>query len=181
MLCPKCHQPTSYDSSGRGCALCGFDLLPLQSRLRVLYLVSFALFASTLIYGGLVYYFETQSPLPQTTTMPVTLPFIFLVVAVIVFGIAVNVGALIGGATSPGRVQMLWITQLCLAESIAIYGLVLYLVGHSLLWFTTFLGLSWLAFLWIGSGLPKVVRKMSELAVVEARSGGGKGSVREEQ
>ena len=169
MVCPKCRQPTSYDTTGRHCALCGFDLLPLQRRVRFLHIFSFGMFASTLVYAGLVYFLEIHSPHAKVTSLQPVLSYAFLVMSVLSFGFATNVlGRRLQAAGSTGQVQTLFITRLALVESICIYGLVLYLMGGALEWFVTFLGLCLLAFAIVGSRLPMVVRKLEELSVQEA-------------
>jgi F0F1-type ATP synthase membrane subunit c/vacuolar-type H+-ATPase subunit K len=169
MDCPKCHQPTSYDETGHRCALCGFDLVPLRMSLVVVYSTTFALFLSTLIYAGLVFGFELQgwSAKPAAALSPV-LVYGLLVVSVLIFGIGASIGRRFASASTMRQVQRLFLIQMALAEAIAIYGLLLYILGHSLQWFVTFLGLSWLAFLHFGSRLPVVVRRLGELAASEA-------------
>jgi hypothetical protein len=169
MDCPKCHQSTSVGLGSMVCPLCGFDLGPVQQRLRVLYAIGSAIFASVLVYGGLVWFMEQQAGFrPPSRPLAPALPYALLAVSVVVFGIAVHVlRKRVAEADSGDALHTLTIIRLALAESIAIYGLVLYLVGRSLEWFVTLLGLSLLAFALIAAQMPQVARRMGELMVKE--------------
>lgn len=174
MDCPKCHQTTVAGSGSMVCPLCGFDLGPLQQRLRVMYAISFGLFVSVAIYGGLVWFLEQQADFrASVATLPPALPYVFLALGVVVFGIAAQVlRKRVLTAPSMPAVQTLMVIRLALAESIAIYGFVLYMVGRSVEWFVILLGLSFLTFLFIAASMPQVARRMAELALGEEANGG---------
>jgi hypothetical protein len=170
MHCPRCQQTTTYDQNGRLCVLCGFPLREAQRRMNLIYLLTSALFGSTLLYGIVVYVLETMVKLPPPPALPVVLPYVLLVVAVLCFGLGVSFGRRgLERATTPIALQRTLIIELALFEAIALLGLGLYLLTHSLLWFTTFLGLSWLAFLWVGSQSPQLARLVSQLMIVELK------------
>jgi F0F1-type ATP synthase membrane subunit c/vacuolar-type H+-ATPase subunit K len=173
MDCPKCHQTTSVGSGSVVCPLCGFEIEPLQQRLRTVYAISFALFASVAIYGGLVWFLEQQSGFRGSArALPPALPYVFLALGVVVFGIVIQVlRRRVPTAPSMAALQTLMVIRLALAESIAIYGFVLYLVGRSVEWFVILLGLSFLTFLFIAASMPQVARRMAELALGEEANG----------
>lgn len=176
MNCPRCHQTTTYDQTGRCCVLCGFPLGEAQRRMTRIYLLTSVLFGSTLLYGIVVYVLETMVKLPPAPALPAALPYALLVVAVLCFGLGVSFGRRgLERATTPNALQRALIIELAFFEAIALLGLLLYLLTHSLLWFTTFLGLSWLAFLWVGTQSPQLARLVSQLMIVELeqRSDGG--------
>jgi F0F1-type ATP synthase membrane subunit c/vacuolar-type H+-ATPase subunit K len=153
-----------HASSREPCPLCRFDLQPFARRVQIIYVISFAFFLSTLIYGGLVLFLETGRMI-QPRTVPVELPFALLVLAVLQFGAAVNMGKRLGQAATMQRVQTIFLIKLALVEAVAIYGIVLYLLTASIQWFVTFLGLSWLGFILSGGQMPHIVHRLAELAV----------------
>jgi cytochrome bd-type quinol oxidase subunit 2 len=173
MDCPKCHQTTVAAADSTLCPLCGFDLGPMQQRLRGIYVISFGFFVSTVVYGALVYFMEHQNGFRAPAgALPPGLAYALLVVAVIVFGLATHVlRKRVPTAREAAQLQTLTIVRLALAEAIVMCGLVLYFVGRSVEWFVVFLGLSFLAFLLIAGSMPHVVRRMGELVVAEAEGG----------
>jgi F0F1-type ATP synthase membrane subunit c/vacuolar-type H+-ATPase subunit K len=165
MICPKCHQPVQ-PQPGEACPLCRFDVQPFMRRVQTIYVISFAFFLSTVIYGALVFFLETRRAI-EPQTIPVELPFALLVVAVLQFGVAANVGKRLGQAATMQRVQTIFLIRLALVEAVAIYGLVLYMLTASIHWFVTFLALSWLGFILSGGQMPHIVQRLAELSVEE--------------
>ncbi|MHB8994417.1 MAG: hypothetical protein ACYC63_04125 [Armatimonadota bacterium] len=166
MICPKCSQSVGPATAEGRCPLCGFSLRSFQQQMTRLYLLSTAFFVSTVLYGGLVYLLDTQRLL-QPVTMPGFLPYVLLVLSVLVFGAAIKVGQRVATATTMTAVQRLIIIKLGLIESIAIYGLLIYMLSNSLQWFVTFLALALLGFMQTASQMPSVAEQLSRLAVIE--------------
>jgi F0F1-type ATP synthase membrane subunit c/vacuolar-type H+-ATPase subunit K len=166
VICPKCSQSVGPATAESKCPLCGFSLRAFQQQMTRLYLLSTAFFVSTVIYGGLVYLLDTQRLL-QPAGMPGFLPYLLLVLAVLVFGVAIKVGQRVATATTMAAVQRLIIIKLGLIESIAIYGLLIYMLSNSLQWFVTFLALALLGFMQTASQMPSVAEQLSRLAVIE--------------
>jgi hypothetical protein len=166
VICPKCSQSVGPATAECKCPLCGFSLRPFQQQMTRLYLLSTAFFVSTVIYGGLVYLLDTQRLL-QPAKMPGFLPYVLLVLGVLIFGAAIKVGQRIATATTMAAVQRLIIIKLGLIESIAIYGLLIYMLSTSLQWFITFLALALLGFMQTASQMPSVAEQLSRLAVIE--------------
>ena len=170
MGCPHCHQPTYCEPDGTKCVLCGFDLQPVQRRVTQFYLISFAIFASTVLYAGLVYYFEQQGKLPKPQAVP---DFVLYLLLALGIGQVSLSGALFRNrlktVTTMATLHRLYIVFLGCAEALALYGMLVYFLSHSLPWFTGFLALSWIAFLWAGSNLPLVVQRLGESAVLESK------------
>ena len=166
MTCPKCSQTIGQPTEEGKCPLCGFSLRAFQQQMMRIYLLSTGFFFSTVIYGGLVYLLDTQR-LVKATDMPAFLPYGLLVVGVLIFGIAIKVGQRVATATTMVAVQKLIIVKLGLIESIAVFGLLIYMLSTSLQWFVTFLALALLGFMQTASQMPSVAEQMSRLAVIE--------------
>jgi len=165
MVCPKCCQPVQVQA-GPCCPLCGFALQPFRRRLRTLYLLSFALFASTLIYSVLVFFLETRG-MARPSSLPAALPYALLIVGVLQLGLARRLGRPLAQLTAMTQVQSLFLVRLALVEAVAVMGLAVYLLTGSIQWYVTFLAISWAGFLVIGSQLPHLAQRLAELAVEE--------------
>lgn len=174
MDCPKCHQPSMPTGPTGQCPLCGFELLRVQQQIMRLYVLSSAIAGSVIVYGLAVFLLEQQGYRPALAALPTALPYGLLVLGVLVVGVAVQrLGREVVRATTVLRLRTLTIVRLTLAEAVAIFGLVLYLLSGSLQWFATFVGLSFLAFMLLAAQMPAVVRRMGELLVAEDQTPGG--------
>lgn len=170
MTCPKCAQSVGQPTAEGACPLCGFNLAPFRARLMTLYALTTAFFMSTLAYCGVVYVLSAH-PLPhQAQGSQEIMTYTLLVLAVLVFGVAIKVGQRLPLTTSMNQLQRLFIVKMALIESIAIYGLLLYLLFGSMQWFAVFLGLSLLGFMQTGSQMPSVADQLARLAVLEDAS-----------
>ena len=165
MICPKCNQLVQ-PQRGEPCPLCQFDVQPFARRVQAVYAISFSFFLSTMIYGALVFLLETGRMI-HPHAIPVQLPFALLVLAVLQFGAAVNVGKRLDQAPTMQRVQTIFLIKLALVEAAAIYGILLYMLTASIHWFVTFLALSWLGFILSGGQMPHIVQRLAELAAQE--------------
>lgn len=132
-----------------------------------LYALTTAFFLSTLIYCGIVYVLSAH-PLPrQPQASQEIITYALLVLAVLIFGLAVKIGQRLPLTTSMTQLQSLFIVRMALIESIAVYGLLLYLLFGSMQWFVVFLGLSLLGFMQAASQMPSVAEQLARLAVLE--------------
>jgi hypothetical protein len=165
MVCPKCCQPVQVQAEAC-CPLCGFALQAFTQRLRMLYLLSFALFASTLIYSVLVFFLETRG-LARPSSIPAALPYALLAIGVLQLGLARRIGRPLAQLTAMTQVQSLFLVRLALVEAVAVMGLVVYLLTASIHWYVTFLAISWVGFMVVGSQLPRLAQRLAELAVEE--------------
>ena len=171
MDCPKCHQPSQPTGPEGRCPLCGFGLQRVQRYLLTLYLLTSAFTGSVLVYGGLVFLLEQQGYKAPSAALPAVLPYTFLVVGVLLVGVAVQrLGREVPRATSVARLQTLTIVRLALVEAVAIFGLVLYMLSGSLQWVATFIGLSLVALLLLAAQMPRLAQRVGELAVREAET-----------
>lgn len=176
MDCPECHQAVPPVAGSTLCPLCGFNLGLVYRRLRGIYVISFGFFASTLVYGALVWLLEQQNGFrAPATELPAGLAYAFLVVAVIAFGLATHIlRRRVAMSRDAARLQSLMLVRLALAEAIVIFGLLLYFVGRSVEWFVVFMGLGFLAFVLIATSMPQVAQRIGELVVAEAEGAGGR-------
>ena len=169
MTCPKCSQPVDQPTAEGRCPLCGFSVATFRKHLSRIYLLSTAFFVSTVFYGGMVYWLDTQHVL-KAGQMPAFFPYLLLVISVLLFGAAVKFGQRVATATSMAMVQRLLMIKLAMIESIAVYGLLIYFMSTSLQWFVTFLALSLLGFMQTASQMPSVAEQLARLAVMEDSS-----------
>lgn len=167
MICPKCSQPVQV-GAGACCPLCGFALAGFTQHLQKVYVVNFGFFASTLIYSGLVYFLETREVL-QPAGLPAELPYVFLVIAVLMLGLARRIGRPLEQLPTMSGVLSWFIMRLALVEAVAVFGLLAFFLTVKLHWFVTFLAMSWVGFLIVGSQMPRVAQRLAELAVEEER------------
>jgi hypothetical protein len=166
LICPKCSQPLGQPTAEGKCPYCGFSLAEFRQQLTRIYLLSTAFFISTVIYGGLVFWFDTHHVI-KPINLPAFLPYVLLIVSVLLFGLAVKFGQRVATASSMATVQRLMIVKVALFEMIATYGLVFYLLSNSLQWFVTFLALALLGFMQTASQMPSVADQLARLAVIE--------------
>jgi len=151
---------------GECCPLCGFVMAPFMRRLQTLYVLSFAFFASTLLYSGIAYFLETRGLVTQAV-IPTQLPYLLLVVAVLDLGLARRIGPPLAQVKDMPQVQSLFLIRLALVEAVALMGLVVFLLTASIHWYVTFLAVSWFGFIVVGSQMPHLAQRLAELAVAE--------------
>lgn len=152
---------------GDNCPLCGFVIHPFMRRLQTVYTLSFAFFTSTLVYSILVYFLETRQVL-RPAELPLPLPYALLVLAVLDMGLARRIGPPLEQIKTMQQLLKVFLLRLAVVEVIAVVGLALYMVSASIHWFVAFLAISWVGFLVVGSQMPRVAQRLSELAVQEA-------------
>lgn len=148
---------------GDCCPLCGFELKPFMQRLQAVYAISFGFFVSTLIYAVVVYFLDTRG-VRLGVAMPTMLPYILLIAAVLVLGVARKLQPA-AQVRDMSRIQSVFFVKLAMVEAVAVIGFVMYLLSGSLQWFVTFLAVSWLGFIIVGTQMPALVNRMAELAV----------------
>ncbi|MCE5238496.1 hypothetical protein LLH23_08385 [bacterium] len=170
MICPKCHQPVQV-TAGDCCPLCGFRLRPYRQRLQTIYTLGFAFFASTLIYSILVYFLDTRGVV-RPLALPPVVPYVALVVAVLNLGLARRVGPPLEQLKTMAQLQQVFLVRMALVEAAAVLGVVIYVLTASLPWFVTFLAISWVGLLVVGSQMPHLGQRLAELAVEETSSRG---------
>ena len=163
MLCPQCQQGVP-ELRGEACPYCGFPCAEFDRRVRVIQIMLFALFASTLIYGGLVAFLELATryqPLGLGESEPIV-GTAFLIVAAVAFlaSLAFERNALEHGTLDSYARTVIILAAI--AELPAMFGLVMYLLAGSLPWMVVFLAASWVLFLRLGTRLPWILRGITD-------------------
>jgi len=116
-----------------------------------------------------VYLLETQGAL-HPVPVPVQLPYVLLVLAVLDLGLARRIGPPVEQMKTMQQVQNVFLIRLALVEAIAVVGLLVFMLTASIHWFVTFLAISWVGFLVVGSQMPRLAQRLAGLAVEEGVS-----------
>lgn len=164
---------SATDESGC-CANCGYDGRRVSRVVFRLYGLGSILFLTTALFSALVFALEMEivSFYIHPLTPPPALPYIFLAAAVLAFGVVWSLSREMHRTKSMERIGRGYMLQIALCELMCIAGLGLYFAGGSIEWFVTFLGLGWMAFIFSGSQLPGLVRRMHEICADEIKPPG---------
>lgn len=167
MRCSSCLQDMTPNQDGT-CSLCGKPAgKAMPARMR-LYVITSALFMSTLVYAGLVFMLEQTGAKKPEQELPgqllQVLPPVFLAVAAMGFGL---------GQWAAGRVSRInpvtaAILEGAAAEVPVLLGLVLYFMFHTVSWFAVFMGASWLFYMYLSLKIPGYA---AALDAMEAQAG----------
>ncbi len=163
MRCPQCRQEVQ-ELRGEACPYCGFPCAEFDRRVRVIQVILFALFMSTLLYGVLVAILEMV-----VRYRPAGLGEVEHVVGGAMLGAAAGVflaslafeRRALEAATLDSYAHTVIILA-AIAELPAVFGLVMYLLAGSLPWMVVFLAASWVLFLRLGTRLPLVLRGITD-------------------
>ncbi len=153
MRCPACKQEITVPLDGARCPLCGAGIGPARQHVLQLYIICGAIFASVLMYGVAVALLETTGY--QAMAAPVSMirtAFLALCVLMPIPLVVLERRLLDGGTVPAVKSAAVVVASLC--ESIAVLGLVLYLLGGGVKWFAIFTGLSFVSFLYLASRIP---------------------------
>ena len=153
MRCPTCKQEIAAPTTDNCCPLCGASIGPVRQRVTLLYVVSGSIFASVLIYGAIVAIMESTG-FASGAGAPDAIKYVFLGIALCMY---VPIGFVERQLLARETAQAVWsaaIVVAALCESIAILGLVLYFLGEGVKWFSIFLGLSLVSFVYLASRMP---------------------------
>ncbi len=162
--CPSCQNPTLLDEDGN-CMVCGFCIGRVQRLISRLYFILTAVTISTVFLGVVVFVIEQYGP-PEPAA-PAYLAYIFLAVAAVTGLGPVFLRKILKRAPDAQFVMKCLVVMAGLAESIAVMGLVLYLLLGSIKWFVVFLGISWLVFTMLGIQLSDAIAEYEQRLVVE--------------
>ncbi len=167
MNCPACGQANNAPGTS-DCPLCGFPVGKVNRRVFPIYIVTGAVFFSTLIYAGLVYILSTSGTVQPT---PVGDVVFYMLLAMVV----------------PVAVTMMLVKNIiikaALAEVPAVYGIVAYFLTGEVANFVIFLGASWVLFIWLSTQIVGYVAEIQREAVEKYQRSRelGRPSVRSEQ
>ena len=177
MPCPTCHQHFRAPTPDGRCPLCGAPVAGVQREVTTLYIVTGAIFASVLVYAGIVAFLETTGEAPAAEAAPI-LRHLFFAVALAVCLQVVLVRRWLSAKLGRDTLQSVMSEALisaALCEFVAILGLVLYFLGGGVNGFVLMLVVSVLGFLHLGSQMPWYVRRLEEYAVRDAEHNGSRG------
>ena len=149
MNCPACGQP-SEARWAQDCPLCGFPVGELNRRIFPIYLVTTAVFLSTVIYAVVVYVLSTSGTIQANPSGEMV--FYILLVMVIPVAIAIPIVKNV-------------MVKATLAEAPAVYGLVAYFLTADIAKFAIFLGISWVLFIWLSTQIIGYVTHIQREAV----------------
>ena len=160
MRCHACKQEIEQRRPDGCCPLCGATAGPAHREIMQIYIITGAFFASVLVYGGIVAFLETTNFTPVRAAPQ--LPYSLLVLAAALLGamLAAERQLLARKTTAGARAAALVTAALC--ETIALFGLVAYVLGGGMGWVVVFLGLALAGFVYLSSRLPVYVRTIEE-------------------
>ena len=154
MNCPACGQPSKAQWN-QDCPLCGFPLVEVNRRVFPIYIVTGAVFLSTVIYAGLVYIMSTTTAIRPNPAGDI----VFYALAAMVVPVAIAMA-----------VVKHIIAKAALAEGPAVYGIVAYFLTGDVAKFVILLGISWVLFIWLSTQIVDHVAQIQREAVKKWRS-----------
>ena len=160
MRCSACNQEFQRVGTSGSCPLCGAPARAGSPRIAQLYLISGGLFASTLLYGAMVTVLMSTGydrPAP-----PPILRHALLGATLMVWAAMRTVER-----SMLARKTVAGVTSACMAvgamsETVAVFGLVLFFLGDGIKWFTVFLGLALVSFIYLATRMPTYARLLTE-------------------
>ena len=164
MTCPGCAQQFDQPGEQGQCPFCGYPCAAYQRYVTITQIIVGAVFASTLIYAGIVAAIELTEalPLPGPTVEETPLGVALLLASVVVLAVSVVVERAMLEKREPMAVQRAAIVLAAVAEAPAVFGLALYLLSGSIQWFVAFIAVSWAFFLRLGLRLPAYLHQISQ-------------------
>ena len=164
MTCPGCAQQFEQPGEQGQCPYCGYPCAAYQRYVTITQVIVGVVFASTLVYGGLVAFLELvvqYRPVSYPTSERIfggallLLSFVLLIVSLRFE----RAGLAKGDAPSLQR----GVTMLAaLAEVPAMWGLLIYLLFGSMQWLVVGMAISWALFFRLGVRLPVYLHRISQ-------------------
>ena len=164
MICPSCQQRVDPAVGDGACPYCRYPCRQFHLQVTMTQVVIWAIFALTLVYGALVAVLELAvgyRPAGGTAASNLFGGLLLVpLLGIVIFFKRAQAKAV--SASEPSAMRSALTVAAALAEAPAIYGLLMYLVSGSIMWFTIFLGVSWLLFLDLGLRLPEYLNRMKD-------------------
>ena len=163
MICPSCQQRVDPKAGEGTCPYCRYPCREFHLQVTLTQTIIWAIFGTTLIYGALVAVLELAVGYRAGGATPNNVFIGGLLVAslgIVIFFKRAQAKAV--SAAEPSAMRHALTVAAALAEAPAIYGLLMYLLSGSIMWFTIFLGVSWLLFLDLGLRLPEYLNRMKD-------------------
>ena len=163
MDCPNCHQAIPQLPPDGCCPLCGHKVGVARRQVTTLYVITGAITASVFVYGALVFILEStgyQRPEPQPL-----LCYGCLALSIALFApMFILERKMLAKETVQG-VRSATVMVGALAESMALYGLVLYFIGGGIKWFVILLGVSLVGFMYLATRIPTYARLLEKYTI----------------
>ena len=164
MICPRCQQQAEELTDEGRCPYCRYPVADYHRQITMVQIVLGAIFGSTLIYGVVVAVLELAVGYRPTGAGEPSNIFVggllVALLGVVVFFRRAEARAL--SASEPPAMRSALVVAAALAEAPAIYGLLMYLLFGSIMWFAIFVGASWLLFLRLGMSLPQYLNTLRD-------------------
>jgi len=164
MTCPGCTQQFEQPGGQGQCPFCGYPCAAYQRYVTVTQIIIGVVFASTLVYGGIVAFLELA--VQYQPTAPAELQRFFgaalLSVSFVVLIASLRIERAILAKEDPLSLQRATTVLAAAAEAPAIFGFVMYLLFGSIQWLVASMAISWALFLRLGVRLPVYLHRVSE-------------------
>ena len=164
MICPSCQQRVDPKAGEGTCPYCRYPCREFHLQVTLTQTIIWAIFALTLVYGALVAVLELAvgyRPAGGTAASNLFGGLLLVpLLGIVIFFKRAQAKAV--SASEPSAMRSALTVAAALAEAPAIYGLLMYLLSGSIMWFTIFLGVSWLLFLDLGLRLPEYLNRMKD-------------------
>jgi hypothetical protein len=164
MVCPGCAQRFEQAGEEGKCPYCGYPCAEYQRQVTSMQVVLGAIFASTLVYAGLVAFLELvarrEPPMAPDLAWVAGLALIVVSAGAVVASLVMEPAVLAGGDLASVRKAAALLAVA--AETPTVSGVLFYLLTGSIQWFVVSLGVSWVLFIRLGVRLPSYLQRISE-------------------
>ncbi len=155
--CPKCG---SAEISGGICQACGFPAGKVNQFMMQSYLITGAMAGSVLIYAAIAFALTANAEAPGSAPQFLPPALLFLAATELVICVLVALGA--HRQPNPQHMFQRIIIAAALAESVAIYGLVLTVLTKDPKWIAVFSFLALIGFVVIGREMPAFAKAVTD-------------------
>jgi len=162
MICPSCKQVVEEADRGNICPKCGSKIPATVPEARQMYIIFAAMVISVMIYVVMAELISKTSVIHMSEP-PEILRTIFTALAVLTGPVFAILGrSMFAKATGPQDIMKIVIIQAALAETPAMYGLVLFFMGFDKMSFYVFIGFSLVYLFFLFTQLGSYAAKMFE-------------------
>ncbi len=164
MTCPGCGQQFEQPGEQGECPFCGYPCAEYQRHVTMIQIIVGAVFASTLVYGGMVAFLELvvqyRPAYDPASDKIFGAALLLLSLVLLIVSLRFEQGAL--AKQDPPSLRQAVILVAALAEVPAIWGLLMYLLFGSIQWLVVGMTLSWALFFRLGTRLPLYLHRISQ-------------------
>ena len=165
MTCPGCGQEFEQPREEGQCPFCGYPCAEYQRYVTMTQIIVGAVFASTLVYGGLVAFLELVVHYRPASYDPASVNMFgasLLLVSLVLLIVSLRSERATLAKQDPPSLQRGVTMLAALAEVQAIWGLLMYLLSASIQWLVAGMVISWALFFRLGLRLPVYLRRISQ-------------------